>query len=483
MVEQLLTTGGGWQDQVGCLYPGVKKGFITEDDSSVDVEEIPISQDFEAEINKRMGLIYTAKTRLAKNLLQEVIRGWYSGGPIRKVITSLEENVSKFAKALKGGEMPCDLIDVYYHAKKTLATGCEPDIVASLISSLKGANLIETAWLAGAGGGGFLYVWLKPDITMDQIRDHVKKHGTAEMTRPFEKISRAQLELSCWSYSRSAQTKRKRTGKFFWMDRLNSAIDTLVDEICSGLSKPKYVRAAARDTGVKLSREDAAEIVTKLLAVFRAKFAQGVEELVQDSEIEQKLADLKILAEKCKERNEQLGITDGYRPLGSSREKLKKAKDQVNTLAKMADSLMNKNQKPRISLAIRYNKAFFASQEMKKQGFRKCRAPPFAFLSNRINGNNTVTAATCRDNDLARFMNNAMSAYIHDMGGLSRNILDQITAYRKPGTWLVHAEIISGRAQGREWQTLTNGDVFSGRSLYGCYYHDMQTYVLVLRLY
>ncbi|EYC42945.1 hypothetical protein Y032_0510g2736 [Ancylostoma ceylanicum] len=158
------------------------------------------------------------------------------------------------------------------------------------------------------------------------------------------------------------------------MDRLNSAIDTLVDEICSGLSKPKYVRAAARDTGVKLSREDAAEIVTKLLAVFRAKFAQGVEELVQDSEIEQKLADLKILAEKCKERNEQLGITDGYRPLGveadlegplypvvagfhdtltnlnntldenieSSREKLKKAKDQVNTLAKMADSLMNK---------------------------------------------------------------------------------------------------------------------------------------------
>lgn len=27
MVEQLLTTGGGWQDQVGCLYPGIKKGF------------------------------------------------------------------------------------------------------------------------------------------------------------------------------------------------------------------------------------------------------------------------------------------------------------------------------------------------------------------------------------------------------------------------------------------------------------------------
>ncbi|KHJ81411.1 hypothetical protein OESDEN_18903 [Oesophagostomum dentatum] len=78
--------------------------------------------------------------------------------------------------------MRSDLIDVYYKAKKTLATGCEPDIVASLISSLKRENLIETAWLAGAGGGGFLYIWLKPNVTVDQIRCHVQEHGTAEMT-------------------------------------------------------------------------------------------------------------------------------------------------------------------------------------------------------------------------------------------------------------------------------------------------------------
>ncbi|VDM85113.1 unnamed protein product [Strongylus vulgaris] len=80
-------------------------------------------------------------------------------------------------------------------------------------------------------------------------------------------------------------------------------------------------------------------------------------------------------------------------------------------------------------------------------------------------------------------MNNAMTRYIHNMGSLSKDILDQIVAYRKPGTWLVHAEIISGQAQGRDWQTTTNGDVFSGRSLYGCFFHDTQTYILVLRLF
>ncbi|KHJ83024.1 hypothetical protein OESDEN_17281 [Oesophagostomum dentatum] len=103
--------------------------------------------------------------------------------------------------------------------------------------------------------------------------------------------------------------------------------------------------------------------------------------------------------------------------------------------------------------------------------------------SNRITGNETLTAAVCRDNDLARFMNNAMTRYIHDMGNLGKDILDQITAYRKPGAWLVHAEIISGRAQGRDWQTVTNGDVFTGKSLYGCFFHDLQTYILVVRLY
>uniref|UniRef100_A0A0N4X117 GHMP_kinases_N domain-containing protein n=1 Tax=Haemonchus placei TaxID=6290 RepID=A0A0N4X117_HAEPC len=193
MVEQLLTTGGGWQDQVGCLYPGIKKGltqifqtliesFFNKTDDCVDVEKIDIKEEFEKEINSRMVLVYTGKTRLAKNLLQEVVRGWFSGGPIREVIASLESNVVQFVDSIKEGTMPCELIELYYNAKKTLATGCEPEIVTCLISQLKRESLIETAWLAGAGGGGFLYVWLKDGISVDQVRTFISRCGTAEMT-------------------------------------------------------------------------------------------------------------------------------------------------------------------------------------------------------------------------------------------------------------------------------------------------------------
>ncbi|KAK6032976.1 hypothetical protein OSTOST_00831 [Ostertagia ostertagi] len=78
--------------------------------------------------------------------------------------------------------MPRDLIELYYRAKQMLATGCEPDIVTSLIAELKRENLIDTAWLAGAGGGGFLYTWLKNGTSVDQLRAFISCYGTAEMS-------------------------------------------------------------------------------------------------------------------------------------------------------------------------------------------------------------------------------------------------------------------------------------------------------------
>ncbi|WKX94042.1 hypothetical protein Q1695_011363 [Nippostrongylus brasiliensis] len=182
MVEQLLTTGGGWQDQVGCLYSGLKKGFICDVGKGVDVKRIPISDDFEKEINRRLCLIYTGKTRLAKNLLQEVIRGWYSEGTAKEAISLLENNVSAFEDQIRKGIMPCELVETYYKAKKQLASGCEPAMVASLIDGLKSEGLVETAWLAGAGGGGFLYVWLKDGVSIDQLRLFVELKGSPEMT-------------------------------------------------------------------------------------------------------------------------------------------------------------------------------------------------------------------------------------------------------------------------------------------------------------
>lgn len=39
----------------------------------------------------------------------------------------------------------------YYEQKQKMAVGCEPTVVGELITTLHKQNLIEAAWLAGAG--------------------------------------------------------------------------------------------------------------------------------------------------------------------------------------------------------------------------------------------------------------------------------------------------------------------------------------------
>ena len=67
----MLTTGGGWQDQVGGLTKGIKLGTSPAQlplhvEISYPVIPAQTVQDF----SDRLLLVYTGKTRLARNLLQ-----------------------------------------------------------------------------------------------------------------------------------------------------------------------------------------------------------------------------------------------------------------------------------------------------------------------------------------------------------------------------------------------------------------------------
>jgi fucokinase len=82
IVEQMLTTGGGWQDQVGGLLPGVKVGHSKAAlPLKVGVQSIVLSDEFLTTFGSHLVLVYTGRTRLARNLLQNVIRNWYSRDP------------------------------------------------------------------------------------------------------------------------------------------------------------------------------------------------------------------------------------------------------------------------------------------------------------------------------------------------------------------------------------------------------------------
>ncbi|XP_056680562.1 L-fucose kinase isoform X2 [Monodelphis domestica] len=162
-LEQMLTTGGGWQDQVGGLVPGIKIGRSRAQlPLKVEVEEISVPPDFIQTLNEHLLLVYTGKTRLARNLLQDVLRNWYARLPaVVDNAQALISNAEECARAFCQGNLPLlgQCLTQYWGQKKCMAPGCEPQAVRRMMDALE--PYVYGQSLAGAGGGGFLYLLTK----------------------------------------------------------------------------------------------------------------------------------------------------------------------------------------------------------------------------------------------------------------------------------------------------------------------------------
>ncbi|XP_062402786.1 L-fucose kinase isoform X1 [Sardina pilchardus] len=171
-LEQTLTTGGGWQDQVGGLVGGVKLARSRAClPLRVEVERLSLSQDFLSALQQRLILVYTGKTRLARNLLQDVVRSWYSRLP--SIVTNTEQlvsNAEECALACTDGSLSRlgSCLDRYWQQKKVMAPGCEPAAVRSMMTALRPLTLGQS--LAGAGGGGFLYLLTRDARQEEAVR-------------------------------------------------------------------------------------------------------------------------------------------------------------------------------------------------------------------------------------------------------------------------------------------------------------------------
>ncbi|XP_078400065.1 L-fucose kinase isoform X2 [Cetorhinus maximus] len=162
-LEQMLTTGGGWQDQVGGLVPGIKIGRSKPQlPLRVDVERIAVTDEFVKTLNDHLLLVYTGKTRLARNLLQDVLRNWYARLPsIVENADALVRNTEECAQAFIKGDLSQigQCLNTYWQQKKYMAPGCEPSAVRQIMAVLR--PHVHGQSLAGAGGGGFLYLLTK----------------------------------------------------------------------------------------------------------------------------------------------------------------------------------------------------------------------------------------------------------------------------------------------------------------------------------
>lgn len=176
VMEQIMSTGGGWQDQVGGVTEGIK--YITSKSGlhqELKVELLELSDETMRELEARFCLIYTGQRRLARNLLRDVVGRYIGNEPdslfalneIQRVAAlmrfELERgNVDEFAK----------LLEYHWELSQKVDKGSTNTLIDQIFAAID--NLIDARMVCGAGGGGFLQVILKKGVTKDVVHQRLK---------------------------------------------------------------------------------------------------------------------------------------------------------------------------------------------------------------------------------------------------------------------------------------------------------------------
>jgi fucokinase len=172
-LEQLMTTGGGWQDQAGGIFPGAKL-VVTGPGLHQHLRVHPLkwTGERQAEFEDLLLLYYTGIDRIARGLLRQVV-GRYLARETAcvQVLHSIKTLAMEMAYALEEGEwdhLGC-LLDRHWALNQILDPNTTNTPINALLEAVR--PYIRGAKLAGAGGGGFLLLLARsPDAARDLRR-------------------------------------------------------------------------------------------------------------------------------------------------------------------------------------------------------------------------------------------------------------------------------------------------------------------------
>ena len=185
MLEQMLTTGGGWQDQFGGVLGGVKllqtvRGF----DQSPQVRWLPNDLWTSPEYRPCHLLYYTGITRTAKHILAEIVRRMFlnHGGEIR-LLREMKEHTMEMYEAIQQNDFQRTggLIRQTWQQNQALDSGTNPPAVMALTDRID--DLCLGYKLPGAGGGGYLYMVAKDPGAAARIKQILLEHPSNRNAR------------------------------------------------------------------------------------------------------------------------------------------------------------------------------------------------------------------------------------------------------------------------------------------------------------
>jgi fucokinase len=198
-LEQRMSTGGGWQDQAGAIYPGAKllisgPGF----EQRLRIQPVAWTPGREAEFESLLLLYHTGVRRVARELLRQVV-GRYLARETACVqaLHSIKTLAVEMAYAMQAGEWEHlgALLDRHWELNQVLDPNTTNAPLNALLEAVR--PFIRGAKLAGAGGGGFLILLARSPAARQDLLTFLSERDAGTSAAVYSsKIAREGLRVT-----------------------------------------------------------------------------------------------------------------------------------------------------------------------------------------------------------------------------------------------------------------------------------------------
>jgi galactokinase/mevalonate kinase-like predicted kinase len=183
-LEQRMKTGGGWQDQIGGMVPGVKR-ILTAPGPDQGPKLRPIL--LEHAWRNRMLLYFTGQKRMARGILENVVWRYLMRDPkTLDVLSRLRRAAMDMTRALEGVDFDCFArgIEDYWSLKKQIDPGSTNPGIEDILERTK--RWTAASLLPGAGGGGFILFVARDERKALSIRRELEARPASPQARFFD---------------------------------------------------------------------------------------------------------------------------------------------------------------------------------------------------------------------------------------------------------------------------------------------------------
>ncbi len=184
ILEQMMSTSGGWQDQAGGISPGIKYlETAPGPDQTPSVTPLALPRG----VIERSLLYYTGYTRLAKNILQGIVSRFLLGhAATHATVEALRTNADTMRRAVNAQDASGFVREVarYGQFKRNIDAGSMTPAIERMVRPI--AKHLDAYELTGAGGGGFMFMIAKSPRHAASIRRVLEGRPPNETARFYD---------------------------------------------------------------------------------------------------------------------------------------------------------------------------------------------------------------------------------------------------------------------------------------------------------